>query len=256
MDMFIAAFAISLAINGLLFLLAFASKSDKLTDLSYALTFVAIIIFGFVTANTERSVYDFILLGAVLLWALRVGSFLLHRVIKSGRDKRFDDVRHNFVKFGRFWLGQAVAVPVILSPAIMALDTGVQGGWLTMAGAVTWLFGFALETLADDQKRRFNANPSNKGKWIASGTWKYSRHPNYFGEICVWLGIYLVAFTALDGPQRLVGLVSPLFISVLLIFISGIPPLEKSADRRWGENRNYQSYKQRTSILIPLPPKR
>ncbi len=116
-----------------------------------------------------------------------------------------------------------------------------------------WTVGLIIETIADVQKIQFKNNPANKGKWIESGIWRYSRHPNYFGEIVVWIGVYIVAATSLPFVQAAIGLISPLFIIVLLLFVSGIPILEKSADKRWGNDPAYKKYKKRTSLLIPLP---
>lgn len=245
-------FGISLIINLGLFILAYINKSDKLTDASYALTFLAVAFSAF--AGGFR--YNTLLLVMVSVWAIRIGSFLLYRVIKAGKDARFDGMRENFIKFGQFWLGQAVTVPVILLPVIFGFSHPLAKSTLLSVGFVIWLGGLIIESFADMQKYRFNNNAKNKGNWIDSGVWRYSRHPNYFGEICVWVGIYLFVWSALTPAQRLAGAISPVYITTLLIFVSGIPILEKSADKRWGKLPAYKAYKKRTSMLIPLPPKR
>jgi len=116
-----------------------------------------------------------------------------------------------------------------------------------------WFVGLVLEATADLQKYRFSRDPKNKGAWIDEGVWRYSRHPNYFGEILVWVGVYLLAFPALIGWEKVIGLASPVLIICLLLFVSGVPLLEKAADARWGNEPAYKRYKRRTSILILLP---
>jgi steroid 5-alpha reductase family enzyme len=114
--------------------------------------------------------------------------------------------------------------------------------------------GFLFEAVADDQKRRFRANPANEGRFIASGLWAWSRHPNYFGEITLWFGIALVALPALSGWQY-ATLISPVFVYLLLTRISGIPLLEARAKKRWGDEPAFQAYRARTPVLFPRPPK-
>ena len=121
-------------------------------------------------------------------------------------------------------------------------------------GFLLWILGFAIEILADNQKKIFRENPSNKGKFISSGLWAWSRHPNYFGEIILWLGIAIIAFPSMEGGEFL-GLISPLFVYVLLTKISGIPMLEKSSDNKWGLEEDYIKYKKTTPILFLKKPK-
>lgn len=242
---------ISLLFNIVLFFIAFKLQSDKLTDISYALTFMLIATIGF-TSN-DITVYSSIVLLMVFAWALRIGSFLLYRVIKVGKDARFDDMRSSFVKFGQFWVLQGLSVWVLMIPFVLAVGSASSAlGIFAYIGIGIFLLGLCIETVADLQKMRFNNKPENKGKWIESGIWKYSRHPNYFGEILVWVGVYLYAVQVLSVPAVLIALVSPLFITVLLLFVSGIPLLEKSADKRWGKVKAYRQYRERTSILVPL----
>jgi steroid 5-alpha reductase family enzyme len=242
---------LSLAINIAMFLVAYRLKSDKLTDISYAVSFAVLALVAFFQGGA--SPYHAILLAIILVWAVRIGGFLLYRVMQTGKDRRFDGVRENFRKFGTFWVGQAITVWVLLIPSLMAFRAPADVSQLASIGCVVWLLGFVIETTADFQKYAFSQNSANKDKWIESGIWRYSRHPNYFGEILVWVGVYIVTLAALDIPQSLIGLVSPLTIIALLLFVSGIPPLEKAADKRWGELPAYKTYKRRTSTLVPLP---
>jgi steroid 5-alpha reductase family enzyme len=123
---------------------------------------------------------------------------------------------------------------------------------VSLGGLYVFTLGLLTETVADLQKYRFNNQPKNKGKWIDSGLWKYSRHPNYLGEIVVWVGVWLFVLPYLEGVNMYVVAISPLYIAGLLIFGSGIPILEKSADKRWGKDKKYQEYKKKTPVLVPF----
>ena len=246
------ALIISIAINMLLFLPAYFFKTDKLTDVSYSLTFVVLALLAISTGGVTAS--SLILLLMILIWAARLGSYLFLRIKKIGKDKRFDDMRGNFWSFGRFWLFQALTVWLVLLPSLMFFDRGVsEVSIFTFLGVAIWLAGFLIEAVADYQKYIFKNDPTNKEKWIESGLWKYSRHPNYFGEILVWLGIYTFTLSGLTIGQSFFGLLSPIYIAYILTFVSGVPLLEKAADRRWGDNQDYQDYKKRTSPIFPLP---
>ena len=119
-------------------------------------------------------------------------------------------------------------------------------------GLSVFLLGFGLETCADTQKFKFKMNAENEGKFITEGVWKWSRHPNYFGEMVLWWGVYLVCLPNLNLAQSLVGLLSPVTVSLLISLLSGIPPLERSAEKRWGALETYQEYKKNTPVLIPF----
>lgn len=227
----------AIGFNILMFIPAFLFKTDKLTDLSYSLTFIGLIIYIFL--SKPYSVGSLLLLFMVLIWALRLGSFLFIRIHKQKKDDRFDIMRNSFFKFLGFWLLQGFTVWVVLIPATLFNNKYYS------IGLIIWLLGLIIESFADAQKFSFKKNPKNNGKFIQIGLWKYSRHPNYFGEILCWIGVYI--FTGV----WLWGLISPLYIFVLLIFVSGIPLLEKKADKTWGKNKSYKKYKKETSILIP-----
>jgi steroid 5-alpha reductase family enzyme len=246
---------ISLLINLAMFLVAFWLCSDKLTDISYAVSFIVLVGVAFAQGPNSYCLYDYLLTALVTVWGVRIGGFLLYRVMKKGKDGRFDGVREHFSRFGTFWLGQAFTVWLLMLPVSLALQQQAKFGVLTYGGVLIWFIGLLVESAADAQKYRFNANPKHKGRWIEQGVWRYSRHPNYFGEIAVWIGVYLYSLTVLRGGSVLIGLVSPVFITILLRFVSGIPILEKSADTRWGSDPNYQAYKRRTNLLIPWPKK-
>ena len=244
---------IALAFNLIMLLFAYKFKTDKLTDLSYALTFVFIIALGFFLGSYSN--LKLILLIMILFWAFRLGIFLFIRIRKIKKDRRFDGIRENFLKFFGFWFFQGIAVWIILLPSLMFLSSAGKISIFSWIGFAIWFIGITLETFSDLQKYQFNNN-NKKDKWVSTGLWRYSRHPNYFGEILCWLGIYLFSFSSLTDIQKILAFNSPIFIVILLIFITGLPKLEKYADKKWGKIKEYKEYKRKTSILIPWFPKR
>lgn len=246
--------AVALVINIGMFFVAYARQTDKLTDISYAVTFVTLVIYGLFAYNvTNVSILVSLM---VALWAGRLGGFLLTRVQRVGKDKRFDGMRENFGKFSRFWILQGVTVWVVSLGVILVMRSeDPVFTWVSLVGLAAGAIGLSIQATADAQKYRFKNEPDNKDKWIDEGLWHYSRHPNYFGEILLWTGLWLVIAPSLNLAGMLVAGISPVFIASLLIFASGIPPLEKNAQKRWGSNKDYQAYKRRTSILVPWPPK-
>lgn len=249
----LVALLICLAVNMAAFFPAYIWQTDRLTDICYAFTFVAVAAYGL--AKSGATAANLTLFAMICLWAARLGGFLFIRIHTLGADSRFDAMRTDFLKFGAFWLLQAFTVWVMMLPSTLFFANRVKRiPLLASIGAALWLMGLIIETVADQQKYQFITDPANRGKWIDSGLWHYSRHPNYFGEILVWIGIYIYTWFGLSGMQSLVGLLSPLLISSLLLFVSGIPLLEKKADKRHGDNPRYQSYKAKTSVLVPWPP--
>ncbi|MDZ7611142.1 MAG: DUF1295 domain-containing protein [Candidatus Moranbacteria bacterium] len=238
---------IALGLNVAMFIPAYKFKTDKLTDLSYGLTFVILaVLVLFLNSITEAKI---ILTLMVIAWGLRLGGFLFLRVRKFKKDSRFDGMRESFFRFFRFWFLQGLTAWVVLVPALFFISSG--GDSVLWAGFFIWLAGLIIEATADWQKYRFSQKKENQGRFIQEGLWNYSRHPNYFGEILCWVGVYIFVFPGLSGLEPLLALISPLFIISLLLFISGIPPLEKFADQKWGKEKAYQEYKKSTSILVP-----
>ncbi len=237
-----------------MFVIAFWRQTDRLTDASYAISFITLAVFA--TLNSDRHWLHLFVLSLIIIWAVRLGGFLLYRINTTGKDARFDDMRDKFWKFLRFWILQALTVWLLMIPVIFLAQQHEHITSLVYLGSIIWLIGLLTESTADFQKLAFTQKPNNKGKWIDEGIWYFSRHPNYFGEILVWIGIYLVIMPSLSSMQALIALISPLFIITLLLFVSGVPILEKNADAKWGRDKNYQNYKRRTSILIPRPPKK
>lgn len=255
MTAILVSFAVALGVNGAFFAVAAARKTDVVTDLSYSLTFailaVALVFTG--AAKTTQLVAALL----VLLWAARLGGYLFRRILRMKVDHRFDGMREVPLRFARFWLLQAITVAVVMLPVTYLLDseTPPRFGTWCFAGTAIWLIGFLVEAVADAQKSTFRAREENRGRFVTSGLWRYSRHPNYFGEILVWWGLFLYAIPFLHGAAFTV-VAGPVFITLLLLYVSGIPLLERSADEKYGNDPAYREYKRRTSVLIPLPPRR
>jgi steroid 5-alpha reductase family enzyme len=240
--------AVAIGINLLMFVPAFIHKTDKLTDISYAVTFVVVAIFAYF--SSAKSIEHTIALVLISLWALRLGTYLFIRISRIKKDPRFDDKRDDFVKFLMFWLLQGTTVFVVLLPSIFLWgQTNTISNWLTILGIVVFSLGLIIEAIADIQKSAFyKTKPTS---WIDVGIWRISRHPNYLGEILIWVGVYLFVAPSLPQALQATALVGPLFITSLLLFVSGIPLLEKSSDKKWGSDKSYAEYKKQVPKLIP-----
>jgi steroid 5-alpha reductase family enzyme len=249
-------FLVILGIQLFMFFFAMTFHTDRLTDLSYGMTFVILVLFYLIT-QLPITFPKAAAAVMVTLWGLRLALYLFIRIIKIGRDTRFDNRRDSFVKFGAFWSLQAVSIWIILLPVTMLFGsrgTGVPAG-AAVVGIILWVIGFSIEFTADQQKFRFRNNSDNRGTWIRHGLWKFSRHPNYFGEIICWWGLFVFVIPFIRGMAWL-SLIGPVHVTVLLLFVSGIPVLEKQSDEKYGTNEEYLDYKKRTSVLVPLPPKK
>jgi steroid 5-alpha reductase family enzyme len=247
------ALAISVGINAVFFAFAALLRTDKVTDLSYSLSFVVLTIVLFFRGGNFSLPH---ILTAVLIcaWGIRLGAYLFMRILKTGVDHRFDDMRHRPLRFARFWALQALTVWVVMLPAILLFSRPGRSAfsWVSILGFSLWALGFAIEAVSDTQKSVFKNDPANKNRFISTGLWKYSRHPNYLGESLLWWGLFIAAVPLFAGWDFLV-VIGPLYLTLLLLFVSGVPLLEKSADSRHGNNAAYQEYKRRTSIFLLLP---
>jgi steroid 5-alpha reductase family enzyme len=253
----VASLQFSILVNLFFFLIAFSLKTDKVTDLSYSLSFVLLAPLLLLSGNKAFSPQQLILALAIVIWGLRLGVYLFSRILITKTDDRFDDKRNNPSNLIRFWLLQTIAVWVIMLPfsLFLTLDFKILTSFFTYTGFSIYLIGLLIEAIADYQKFDFKKQDVNKGRWMDSGLWKYSRHPNYFGEILVWWGLFIVVIPFLSGIAYLTVL-GPVFITLLLLFVSGIPLLEKSAEKKYGENKEYREYRDSTSLLVILPKKK
>ena len=245
---------IAFVIQWVAFVPAYLLQTERFFDLTGSITYIVVVVVG-VLLSAEVDARSFLLLAMVVIWAVRLGSYLFLRIRKAGADKRFDDIKPSFPRFLNTWTLQALWVTLTLAAALAAITSAqrVALGTVTAIGLVVWVVGIGLEATADAQKSRFRADPANKGHFIHSGIWSWSRHPNYFGEILLWVGVAIVALPVLRGWQW-VTLISPVFVALLLLRVSGVPMLEKAADDKWGGQADYEAYKSRTSVLVPRPP--
>ncbi|MDX9952914.1 MAG: DUF1295 domain-containing protein [Anaerolineae bacterium] len=238
-------------IQWIVFIPAYTLQSERFFDLTGSLTYIATTLLALALSRNAgtRSV---LLTALVVIWAGRLGAFLFRRVKKAGKDDRFDELKPSFLRFLNIWTIQALWITLTAAAAHIAISSTLQKplDLFALVGLLVWAAGFALEIIADRQKSRFNADPANKGKFIATGLWARSRHPNYFGEIVLWAGVAIIALPVLRGWQW-VGLISPFFVTLLLTRVSGIPLLEQKADKKWGGQADYEAYKRKTPVLIP-----
>ena len=236
------------------FIPAYLRQTEKFFDLTGSITFISVALLTVVLSPVSDG-RSLLLLGMVLVWALRLGTFLYKRVHAAGEDRRFREIKPSIPRFLLTWTLQGIWVSFSLAAALVAItsETRLGIGVFAIVGFLVWAFGFGFEVIADSQKSKFKADPANEGKFISTGLWSWSRHPNYFGEIVLWIGVAIVALPILQGWQW-VALISPVFITLLLTRISGIPMLEVRADEKWGGQADYEEYKTRTSVLIPRPP--
>ena len=248
--------ALAFFIQWAAFVPAYVVQSERFFDITGSVTYI--LVTGVAVAVTpEIDGRSLLLLSLIAVWAVRLGSFLFRRVHRSGTDARFDEIKPSIPRFLMAWTLQGLWVTFTLAAALAAITSSTREplGLLAWVGLATWSAGFGIEALADAQKARFRIVPENKGRFIYTGLWAWSRHPNYFGEILLWTGIAIIAMPVLRGWQWM-SIISPVFVTVLLTRISGIPMLEKRADEKWGGQADYEAYKRRTAVLIPLPPKR
>jgi steroid 5-alpha reductase family enzyme len=230
-------------------------KTERFYDLTGGLTYLTVLGFSLWAGSQSEppSPREFIVSLLVVIWSLRLSSFLYFRIHRTGKDGRFDQLKTSPIRFLVPWTLQGlwvfltmIVVIVINSQADSASQLGIWDG----IGLSIWILGFGIETIADNQKTVFNKESNNQGKWIDRGLWSYTRHPNYLGEILLWTGIAFFGVSCFTGLEK-VAWISPVFIFLLLTKISGIPILNKRALEKWGDNPEYQRYRDNTPALFP-----
>ncbi|MGE0159845.1 MAG: DUF1295 domain-containing protein [Gemmatimonadales bacterium] len=233
------------------FLPAYRLRTERFYDLTGSLTYIALIALA-VALGPAGDARTVLLAVMVVAWAARLGLFLFTRILAEGADRRFDGIRGSAARFFVAWTLQGVWVCFTAGAALAAIagGHGAPLGVHDAVGVALWILGFGIEAVADQQKRRFKSRPENAQRFISSGLWARSRHPNYFGEIILWIGVALVALPAVEGWQ-LVTLISPVFVTLLLTKVSGVPLLEERAEAKWGDDPEYRAYKARTPVLVP-----
>jgi len=243
------------AIKWAVFVPSWAAHSERFYDLTGAATYLSVVISALALTGT-LTVPGAIISCMVAVWCLRLGIMLFRRISQAGEDVRFRKIKHNFVSFLGAWTTQGLLVVMTLACALVALTNQEKLSIDTffVIGAALWGVGFVIEVVADNQKGAFRANPENKGRYITSGLWAWSQHPNYFGEILLWVGVAVMTLPVLEGWSW-VALISPVFVRFLLTQVSGIPMLDRIAKKRWGDDPAYIAYTRNTSKLVPLPPR-
>ena len=241
---------IAFAIQWVLFIPAYLMQTEKFYDLAGSLTYISIISYVFYKSS-EFNLGNLVLSLFIIIWAVRLGSFLFFRIKKAGEDKRFRDIKPSPTRFFMTWTLQGMWVCICSACAITAMSTseGILMNTLFFVGAITFILGFLIEVIADNQKTKFRSNPDNKDKFISTGLWSYSRHPNYLGEITLWTGVAIMSFSSLSGLQ-LITLISPVFTYFLLVYVSGVRLLEARGKRKWGHLDSYQEYIKNTPTLL------
>ena len=230
------------------FAIAYGLQIDKVTDFAGTSNFLVLAIFTlWLSANFSFPK----IIGSLMvaLWSIRLGFYLSYRIIVWGEDHRFDEMRAKFWSFFGFWALQILWVFLTSLPLTYfnSLDENINLDSIAYLGIGMFAIGFVIEAWADYNK--FN-HKLNGEKWCNIGLWKYSRHPNYFGNIMLWFGIFIFCF---NYGAPLWTIIGPFWTAFLLLFVSGLPFLEASADKKYGNDPEYIKYKNETSILIPMP---
>ena len=234
-------------------LITSSEKYFDFTGMIATLLVVSTAMFALMRLGEQASIRSVFVATFVSVWTLRLGIFLYKRIVKAGEDKRFRDIKKSLPKFLMTWTLSAlwVFLTTVNAITIIALNPLEPIGVFFVVGTIFWFLGFVFEVVADRQKKYFSEQPENKDGFITHGLWSVSRHPNYFGEIILWTGIAIISLPFLSGWQFLT-LVSPVFVFLLLTRISGLPFLEDKAEKKWGEDKDYIEYKNKTPILVPF----
>ena len=243
--------SIAVLIQFLIFLPSFIFKTEKFYDLTGSLTYISVSSIAYFSLDNP-STTDTILFLYVIIWAARLGIFLFRRINKDGKDERFDKAKKKFFWFLQYWMGQAAWVVFTAGASVLAIlsPTETELNIVAFVGIFLWWAGFLIEVIADYQKRKFRETSDPKTEFISNGLWARSRHPNYFGEITLWIGMAVLSLSSLSGIEYVTAIVSPIFVYLLLIKAEGVPMLERIAEERYGNLPKYQQYKENTPVFM------
>ncbi len=239
------------AIQIVVFIPSFIFKTEHYYDLTGGITYISTIVIALILKNNYQSIdsISLILGSMVIIWATRLSLFLFLRVKKSGEDIRFKKIKHSFSWFLMTFMLQGMWVFICLFPALIVISSyNSELNNYAIVGTLIWVFGFLFEIVADYQKSKFNK--LNKGKFISTGLWSMSRHPNYFGEFVLWLGITIASLGYIDNYKFII-LITPIFVYFLLTRVSGVNLLEEIGNKRWGDTKEYKKYKEKTPLFFP-----
>ena len=254
-SLFIICASVSFVLHWIIFIPSFAFQTEHYFDLTGSISYLSAVALAFYL-NPSVDPRDLLIGLLIVVWAVRLGSFLFMRVKQDGKDDRFTIMKTQFHWFLMTWTLGGLLVFLTMAAGLAAItsDTTQPFGLMAYLGLALWIFGFSIEVIADRQKRVFKKNQQKDKEFITSGLWAWSRHPNYFGEITLWIGLTLIALPVLSGWQ-LVTLISPVFVYILLTKISGIPLLENRGMKKWGSDPEYIDYVNRTPALLLKKPK-
>ena len=252
-DIVMQAVMLAFLIQWVAYIPAYIFQTEKFYDLTGSLSYLTVIWFVFFSSNnlSGLNIQNLIVVTLISIWAIRLGTFLFGRIHKDGEDKRFRTIKTSASQFFMTWTLQGMWVSICTMCAITAISSsqGIIANVLFYLGLAFFIVGFAIEVVSDQQKSAFRAVPENKEKFITSGLWSKSQHPNYFGEILLWSAIALLSISSLNGTQYLT-LISPIFTYVLLVYISGVRMLDDMGNKKWGHLEEYKEYKRNTPTLF------
>ena len=252
-DIVMQAVMLAFLIQWVAYIPAYIFQTEKFYDLTGSLSYLTVIWFVFFSSNnlSGLNIQNLIVVTLISIWAIRLGTFLFGRIHKDGEDKRFRTIKTSASQFFMTWTLQGMWVSICTMCAITAISSsqGIIANALFYLGLAFFIVGFAIEVVSDQQKSAFRAVPENKEKFITSGLWSKSQHPNYFGEILLWSAIALLSISSLYGTQYLT-LISPIFTYVLLVYISGVRMLDDMGNKKWGHLEEYKEYKRNTPTLF------
>ncbi len=252
-DIVMQAVMLAFLIQWVAYIPAYIFQTEKFYDLMGSLSYLTVIWFVFFSSNnlSGLNIQNLIVVTLISAWAIRLGTFLFGRIHKDGEDKRFRTIKTSASQFFMTWTLQGMWVSICTMCAITAISSsqGIIANALFYLGLAFFIVGFAIEVVSDQQKSAFRAVPENKEKFITSGLWSKSQHPNYFGEILLWSAIALLSISSLNGTQYLT-LISPIFTYVLLVYISGVRMLDDMGNKKWGHLEEYKEYKRNTPTLF------
>lgn len=233
-----------------LFIVSLWRKDNGTADVGYGMAFIVTVAVTLITNGA--SVPALVLSGIVAVWGVRLATRIYRKNLGKPEDFRYRAWRESWGEwfllrsFLQIYMLQGAVVFIVVFPVLAALVAPTEGNPILIAlGLALWAIGFVFESVGDTQLDRFIADPANKGRIMMSGLWRYSRHPNYFGESLMWWGIAVAAVSITS--YGILVFVSPMLITYLLLFVSGVPMLEK----RWAGNPEWEAYAKRTSVFFP-----
>lgn len=237
------------------FLVAIAIERNDVADIAWGMGFVVASFASWLKYGNNNFTSMLVLI-LILTWGFRLSWHIFQRNIKKTEDYRYKAWRDSWGKwfvlrtYFQVFMLQGALMLLVLTPVLIIITfSGSKVPTLLIVGALLWFFGFAFEVIGDSQLKKFIKDSRNKGKIMTNGLWKYTRHPNYFGEVTQWWAVGIIGLT---WPYGWLGLIGPVVITFLILKVSGVPLLEN----KYANNPQYQAYKVKTSMLIPLPSKK